>query len=286
MKTDGIIIQGDPVYLNRTTVIPVDTIQPLSLVNIHVNTDDNSTEDNDIISNPANIKTDIYNKYNFSGNVRKNFSISLWSYLNPPSLSRIAPNSTGKKPSDDKDKYYIYGANIFYYGTPSSLDLDPINYTNNAPPFLDLSGGSYHPRLAYCVDLSDSYYVIDTNTDDGGNSRFELRLPMQKWNNFVFNYNATTIDVFINGTLERTFNYNTVPNFQYNTDIMVIGSNPVTYTSNDPYSKLAVFQSSNTSFMGLYGSVCNVVYYPTVLDQGQIVTNYNLLSLQNPPIPI
>jgi hypothetical protein len=213
IKTDGNIIQGDPVYLNKTTVIPATTIQPITIVNTTINTDENP----DGSSNSVGLKNDIYNKYNYEGNVRKNFTISLWCYLNAPTASRIAPNTTGKTPAEDKKS--IYGANIFYYGTPSSMDLDPINHTNNAPPFLDLSGGSYHPRLAYYVDLSDSYYVIDTNTDDA-NSRFELRLPMQRWNNFVFNYNANTVDIFINGTLERTVEYSGLPNFQYNTDII------------------------------------------------------------------
>jgi hypothetical protein len=109
---------------------------------------------------------------------------------------------------------------------------------------------------------------------------------MQRWNNFVFNYNANTVDIFINGTLERTVEYSGLPNFQYNTDIMVIGSNPITYMGDMSISESPVYQGANTSFMGLYGSVCNVVYYPTTLDQGQIVTNYNLHSMQNPPLPL
>jgi hypothetical protein len=280
IKTDGNIIQSDPVYLNKTTVIPASTIQPITLVNTTINTNENPDSD----SNSVGLKNDIYDKYNYEGNVRKNFTISLWCYLNAPTASRIAPNTTGKTPAQDNTS--IYGAKIFYYGTPSSMDLDPINHTNNAPPFLDLSGGSYHPRLAYYVDLSDSYYVIDTNTDDDKNSRFELRLPMQRWNNFVFNYNANTVDIFINGTLERTVNSTNPINFQYNNDIMVIGSNPITYMGHKSISELSVSQFANTSFMGLYGSVCNVVYYPTTLDQGQIVTNYNLHSTQNPPLPL
>jgi len=289
LKTDGIVIQGDPVFLNKTTVIPETVIQPLSLVKIIINTDENpDISTGSWMYNSIGLKNDVYDKYNDEGNVRKNFTISLWCYLNPPTTSRIAPNMTGKTPAQDKGKNSIYGANIFYYGTPSSMDMNMLDKTNNAPPFLDLSGGSYHPRLAYYVDLSDSYYVIDTNTDSSYDeqSRFELRLPMQRWNNFVFNYNANTVDIFINGTLERTVKSIDPIHFQYNSDIMVIGSNPVTYMGDMSLSDSPVYQGANTSFMGLYGSVCNVVYYSTTLDQGQIVTNYNLLSMQNPPIPL
>jgi hypothetical protein len=270
ITSSGNIIQSDPLFLNKTTVIPATVIQPITLVDVSMNT---NAVTND---NPMGLQMNIYDPYNFQGNVRKNFTISLWCYMNQPTTSRIAPNYM------NMDRNHMYGANIFYYGTPSTADLNADN-TTNTPPF-QLLNGSYHPRLAYYIDQEDSYYVIDTNTDDKNRlTRFELRLPMQRWNNFVFTYNANSVDVFINGHLERTVKYSVLPDIRYATDIMAMGSNPKTIT--DSITPSIITEDAHSSFMGLYGSICNVVYYSNTLDQGQIISNYNLLATKNPPIP-
>jgi hypothetical protein len=40
----------------------------------------------------------------------------------------------------------------------------------------------------------------------------------------------------------------------------------------------------NINANGLYGSICNIVYYKDPLTKRQIVLNYNILSQNNPPI--
>jgi hypothetical protein len=79
-----------------------------------------------------------------------------------------------------------------------------------------------------------------------------------------------TADIFINGVLERsyTFKSNEIPIFDKN-DIMTIGSGEIGEK----------FQSN-----GLYGAMCNIVYYTKPLSQLAIIYNYNLLSVKNPPI--
>jgi hypothetical protein len=79
-----------------------------------------------------------------------------------------------------------------------------------------------------------------------------------------------TIDIFINGVLERsyTFKGNEIPVFDKN-DVMTVGGGTIGQK----------FQSD-----GLYGSMCNIVYYKKPLSQLAIIYNYNLLSIKNPPI--
>ena len=74
-----------------------------------------------------------------------------------------------------------------------------------------------------------------------------------------------TVDIFINGRLERshTFKNNEIPIFK-DSDIMMVGE--------------------TTTKDGLYGSICNIVYYKKPLSQLAIIYNYNLLTIQNPPI--
>jgi hypothetical protein len=74
-----------------------------------------------------------------------------------------------------------------------------------------------------------------------------------------------TIDIFINGRLERsyTFKNDEIPIFK-DSDIMMVGE--------------------TTTKDGLYGSICNIVYYKKPLSQLAITYNYNLLTIRNPPI--
>lgn len=74
-----------------------------------------------------------------------------------------------------------------------------------------------------------------------------------------------SVDIFINGLLERsyTFKNDEIPIFK-DSDIMMVGE--------------------TTTKDGLYGSICNIVYYKKPLSQLAITYNYNLLTIQNPPI--
>jgi hypothetical protein len=74
-----------------------------------------------------------------------------------------------------------------------------------------------------------------------------------------------TVDIFINGGLERshTFKNDEIPIFK-DSDIMMVGE--------------------TTTKDGLYGSICNIVYYKKPLSQLAIIYNYNLLTIRNPPI--
>lgn len=82
--------------------------------------------------------------------------------------------------------------------------------------------------------------------------------PLQKWNNVVINYDGGHLDIFMNSKLVRSFP-SVVPYMSF--DQLDVGENN-----------------------GLGGGVCNVVYFPSSISRERIITNYNLLKNNNPPI--
>ena len=87
-----------------------------------------------------------------------------------------------------------------------------------------------------------------------------LDIEKQKWNNLVFNYNSTSVDIFINGHLEKTVDISKEMPIYSSIDNIIIGENK-----------------------GLYGALCNVVYHKTPLSELMIINSYNLFMNKNPP---
>ena len=248
---------------------------------------------------PLQVPTDISN----------NFAVSMWVYLNP-----------GPK------------------GKPGYAVESPIfSYLNEE--------GKPHIQLSYSnIDQGNNDFIMRVGEQD-----FPMSLPLQKWNNIVFNYNTfndveakdptstegptetpteppvkswwerlfnpfcredgkiqlwcktpkptkantvvvkkTIVDMFVNGNLERSFTYDSrqfpLPIFT-SSDIMSIGNGTI------PDSSLRMgpdgvegSTGDNANRDGLYGSICNVVYYNQPLTKMAIIYNYNLLIIRNPPI--
>lgn len=169
-----------------------------------------------------------------SGNVTspRNYTISFWLYLNNESMEY----------SDSYNKETV----IFKYGNNTSVK----------------------PMLTYFNDVTldrnerskNAYNLYFATTENGVNHK--ISIPNQRWNNFVFNYNDGIVDVFINGILERSFEFGTIiPDYSNAKDVFTIGSNN-----------------------GVNGAICNVIYHKIPLTESQIITNYNLYMNYNPPI--
>ena len=126
--------------------------------------------------------------------------------------------------------------------------------------------GLTHPKISYISNDNDEstkndmeYITISVN----GNKSYKFEISRQKWNHIVFNYNNGSTDIFINGTLERTFyftNRNDYPTYSQS-DLVSVGDDN-----------------------GVSGAICNVEYYSTPLTSIQIASKYNLLMNKNPPI--
>jgi hypothetical protein len=189
---------------------------------------------------------------------------------------------------------YTGNTNKSITGTPVSDYLDVIDasahlYSSNfsismwvylnvqTREFLTNAGKSYEveifsygngkPKITYTNDSSDINNRDKYNfyfTDSSSTANYQTSLPGQKWNNIVFNYSSNKVDLFINGNLETTFSFdakNRVPVY-LDTDTIVTGQ----------------------QHQGLYGAICNIVYYKNSLQNNQIVNDYNFLMLKNPPI--
>jgi hypothetical protein len=166
---------------------------------------------------------------------RTNYTFSMWIYLNPHSNSNSA---------------YENGAKIFDFG--------------NGKPSIYYYNQSNNTRLAnkdvYGIQFTNKILDSSLNIIKSGN---EISLPNQKWNNFVFNYFDSKVDLYVNGSLERTFEFsNNMPEYRP-TDLITVGDKD-----------------------GLQGAICNVHYYKTPLSAETISSLYNLLFMKNPPLNI
>ena len=83
-------------------------------------------------------------------------------------------------------------------------------------------------------------------------------IMLQKWNNMIINYSGGTLDIFLNNDLMKSVN------------------GIVPYMKNDPLT----VGSEN----GLYGGVCNVVYFNKPLDANKMYYLYNTVKDKSPPI--
>jgi hypothetical protein len=160
-------------------------------------------------------------------NYRRNYSISFWTMVNTHSNSNIS---------------YVNENTIFKYG-----HIDSNNNKN------------YKPYVSYKIDeTGDNYTFHFSNSKD---SVYKVSLPTQKWHNFVFNYNNSRVDLFINGKLERTY--------EFSDDLPVYSSSDEIIVGNEN---------------GLDGAVCNVQYFTVPLTNTDIANMYNLYMLKNPPV--
>lgn len=142
---------------------------------------------------------------------------------------------------------------------------------------VDMAGNSYEanifsygagkPRINYTNDINDAKQRDKYNfyfTDSATTPNYQITMPSQKWNNIVFNYSGDKVDLFINGNLETTFYFDETNKLPHYSEI----------------DNITVGQNSK----GLNGAICNVVYYKTNLLNNQIVNDYNVLMLKNPPV--
>lgn len=196
-----------------------------------------------------------------------------------------------------------FGISMWVYVNPGSTKEETSIFS-----LLDASGNT-HIKLSYSnIEQGNNDFVMYV-----GEESFPISLPLQKWHNFVFNYvtydtespsttgtpthtsspppesmwkyllsyfyktpastpkprmiSQTTVDMFINGVLKRSFTYDGI-----NKSIPIIKNNSQIYTGE--------LEERD----GLYGAICNIVYYNSPVTKMALVYNYNTLSIQNPPV--
>jgi hypothetical protein len=151
-----------------------------------------------------------------------------------------------------------YSLSLWVFVTPQNKSFSEI-YSKNVeiPIFQYGSGNNMKPMITYYNNLNSNvkaYRVYFTKI--GGEPDFELNLPVQKWINFVFNYNNSLVDLFIDGELKRTLYFDDVhplPVYDSFSDHIVVGTDT-----------------------GLNGAIGQVVLYKIPLTKSQIAANYNI----------
>jgi hypothetical protein len=171
---------------------------------------------------------------------------------------------------ENKDKYrrnYCINMWVFLNIQPSSN----ASYANETTIF----NYNNHPRITHKNQSGNKrlknrniYTFYFSNTKDGNTdaditntAKYEVSIPDQKWNLLSFNYFESKVDLYVNGTLERTFYFsNNIPDYSSN-DSVLLGSDG-----------------------GITGAICNVTYNKKPLTSEQIATLYNTNYFKNPPI--
>jgi Concanavalin A-like lectin/glucanases superfamily len=156
---------------------------------------------------------------------RSIYTLSAWISINPEESIHLSKE-----------------VNIMYY---ASKELDTNNQWSVKYP---------KPRVAYSYDSvtkQDGYNIYVTNETEP----YRLRIPNQRWNQFVFVFQDNRTDLFVNGHLVKSFTHSASITQKYTTnDRIVIG---------DDTSKL-------------YGAVANVVYYNYAMANDEVVNLWNL----------
>ena len=133
-----------------------------------------------------------------------NYAISCWFWVNPQPPSQSASNT-------------VYTSIINYGNTPNVTYMGAQNTLR--------------------ITMKDQDHKIELMDD-------MTNIPLQRWNNLVINYSGGTLDVFLNGNLERTV-----------TEIIPFKSNE---------------QISIGTDGGVQGGICKVMYMQNALDISEI----------------
>jgi hypothetical protein len=177
-----------------------------------------------------------------TGQFRSNYCISMWVYINPQTPSFAS---------------YNVETQLFNYGF---TDASGVQHVKPMICYYGGGNGTDQPIERNKFVFYFSKYPPTEQYDTSGDTFYDLSLPNQKWNQIVLNYNRNMVDLFINGSLERSFNMaNHIPVYSP-LDAITVGSQN-----------------------GMDGAICNVAYYNHPLSESQITFSYNTLMNSNPP---
>jgi hypothetical protein len=112
-----------------------------------------------------------------------------------------------------------------------------------------------HPRLVF-NGKTNKYKAYFNRAQN-----HEFIMPLQKWNYIVFNYDKSSIDLFVNGKLEHTVKRNVNDDSFKINDLVYIGQE-----------------------RGLSGGVCNLMYSSTPLIGEDIKYQYDYNKYNEPPM--
>ena len=148
---------------------------------------------------------------------------------------------------------YRYSLSFWFYVNPQTPATN-----GNYSKYTSILNYGNKPNILYKAD--DNKVMIKMT--QGHNKEVKIfvdqKLPLQKWNHFVVNYDGGTLDVFLNNELVGS-------------KIKVV-----------PYMTHDVITSGEVN--GIYGGLCNVKYFGRTLLKHDINKLYSSLKSKNPPL--
>lgn len=217
----------------------------------------------------------IYNKYSISGgkvllskpsNLNEQNTLATYEELNGPVPEKEPTEYDG---GESRTFNYNYGLSFWIY-----IDSSAPNTNSSYSKYTSILNYGGKPNILYkassntLVITFDDKPIIDNDQDiDNINETNDYgrrivykkeNFALQRWNHFVINYSGRYLDVFLNGELVKS-NIKVVPHMKL--DSLVSGSEN-----------------------GIYGGLCNIVYYNKPLTITKINSIYSMLKDKTPPV--
>jgi hypothetical protein len=159
-------------------------------------------------------------------------------------------------PPSTNESYDKYTSILSYGGKPDILFNPSLNTILVTMKMRDIDKSKFDILDIKETNYDESTYLINNQSIVIVHKMENILL--QKWNQFIINCDGGVIDVF------------------YNNELVKSEINIVPYMTID---NLSVGQER-----GIYGGVCNVVYYTKPLNITQMYYSYNSVKSSNPPI--
>ena len=153
----------------------------------------------------------------------------------------------------DLEYNYNYSISSWFF-----IRANPPNFKKSYNKYSIILNYGDKPKIMYNPSLNKIKIIMNNGLNKKPIEYIIDGPPLQKWNNLVINYDGGHLDIFMNSKLVRSF------------------PSVVPYMSFD--------QLTTGEDNGLGGGICNVVYFPSSISRERIITNYNLLKNNNPPI--
>jgi len=145
-----------------------------------------------------------------------------------------------------KDWNYKFGQykNILWKGNPTSTSTG----ANSGP-----TASSVHSPSLWLYPLTNSLKVVTSTSAPAGVESCDIQnIPLMAWVHIVYVLNNRTVDIYLNGKLERSCALQGIPNI-----------------TNDP-----VYLTTGTPLPGFYGKLGKTIYYTKPLLPNEVANLY------------
>jgi len=145
-----------------------------------------------------------------------------------------------------KDWNYKFGQykNILWKGNPA---------TSSSKNSSDINSSSIHSPSLWLYPLTNSLKVVTSTSAPSGVESCDIQnIPLMSWVHIVYVLNNRTVDIYLNGKLERSCALQGIPNI-----------------TNDP-----VYLTTGTPLPGFYGKLGKTIYYTKPLLPNEVANLY------------